>query len=98
VMLYEKELILIEECFKQKVTDVDPQSEIWKTKGLSKAQLEALCINLENNCQKLTRKKFSALSRMAQSDFLITKIKRLKVLADRLTRDIFDTLDVKPRN
>mmetsp|Transcript_16056 Transcript_16056/g.15416 ORF Transcript_16056/g.15416 Transcript_16056/m.15416 type:complete len:148 (+) Transcript_16056:325-768(+) len=100
VMVYEKELILIEECFKQEVTDVDPQNDIWKTKGLSKAQLEGLCtkLELENDCQKLTRKKFSALSRMAQSEFLITKIKRLKVLADRLTRDIFDILDVKPRN
>jgi hypothetical protein len=81
------------------VTDVDPQSEIWKTKGLSKAQLEALCIKLdiENDCQKLTRK-ISALSRIAQSEFLITKIKRFKVLADRLIGDTFDILDVKPRN
>jgi hypothetical protein len=79
VMLYEKELILIEECFKQEVTDVDPQSEIWKTKGLSKAQLKALCVklDLENDCQKLNGKKFSALSRVAQSHFLITKVERL---------------------
>jgi hypothetical protein len=100
MMLYEKELILIEECFKQEVTDVDPQNDIWKTKGLSKAQLEGLCtkLELENDCQKLTRKKFSALSRVAQSEFLITKVKRLNMLADRKTRDIFDILNVKPRN
>jgi hypothetical protein len=96
-LIYKKEFILIEECFNQKLTDIDPQSGKRKTKALSKAQLQTLCIKLEleNECQKSTGKKFQSLTRIALSDFLISKIQRRKELADRKTRDIYWILDNK---
>ena len=73
-----QEFPLLLKCKELELTQVVPQSKAGHQYSLLKSELTALCskLGLEEDCKKVSKKKFTNLNRTELGDYLLTKLNR----------------------